>query len=282
MNREYYAVRTGKESGTLKFDFDELKQAFTSTYHEFVGRGYFAEAYGQRCVDWEPTIGTMGPDIEVFFLRRLKIRSLWPIVENMDIYTEHDVFSVIELLYDHVSRPESVRYHEWNDCGNHYSDFDGEGGRREFREEINDLLRSYEHPYELSDQGEVLELPDSGLENLLEEPVPVFQPETVDDRIESAVRKFRRFSSSVDDRRDAVKTLADVLEYLRPQLQRVILKKDESDLFNIANKFAIRHHTPTQKADYDDGLWLKWVFYTYLATIHVVVGTLAKGNAEPK
>jgi uncharacterized Zn finger protein len=83
--------------------------------------------------------------------------------------------------------------------------------------------------------------------------------------------QYRRRGSTIDERRQAVRDLADVLEYLRPRVQELLTNKDESDLFNIANNFGIRHHNDKQKTGYDAGLWLSWMFYFYLSTIHVVL-----------
>ena len=47
--------------------------------------------------------------------------------------------------------------------------------------------------------------------------------------------------------------------------------KDERELFNLANGFAIRHNTRDQRKDYDDAIWLSWAFYVYLAIIHAVL-----------
>ena len=93
----------------------------------------------------------------------------------------------------------------------------------------------------------------------------------VQTRIDAAIIKFRRHGSSLDDRRQAVRDLADVLEYLRPNLKTLLSKKDEADLFNIANNFGIRHHNEKQKTNYDTAIWLSWMFYFYLSTIHVVL-----------
>jgi hypothetical protein len=73
------------------------------------------------------------------------------------------------------------------------------------------------------------------------------------------------------ERRDAVRDLADVLEFLRPKLKVVLAKKDEAALFEIANNFGIRHHNAGQTTDYDKGIWYSWIFYFYLATIHAVI-----------
>jgi hypothetical protein len=74
----------------------------------------------------------------------------------------------------------------------------------------------------------------------------VLEPESVEQKVETAIRMFHRFNSTPDDRKEAIRTLADVFEYLRPKLREVISSKDEADLFNIANNFAIRHHNPQQ------------------------------------
>jgi len=70
------------------------------------------------------------------------------------------------------------------------------------------------------------------------------------------------------------------LEYLRPQLKEVLTKKDESDLFNIANNFGVRHHNESQKTDYDKPIWYSWMFYYYLATIHASLRLVEKGKNQ--
>jgi hypothetical protein len=99
--------------------------------------------------------------------------------------------------------------------------------------------------------------------------------------VNAASNKFRRYKSSIDEKRDAVRDLADVLEFLRPQLASVLTSKDEADLFNIANNFGIRHHNAKQKDDYDKEIWYTWMFYYYLATIHSVLRLLDRKQPTP-
>jgi hypothetical protein len=47
-------------------------------------------------------------------------------------------------------------------------------------------------------------------------------------------------------------------------------------LFNIANNFGIRHHNEKQKTDYDESIWLSWIFYYCLATIHAALRLIEK------
>jgi hypothetical protein len=85
----------------------------------------------------------------------------------------------------------------------------------------------------------------------------------------------------MDERRDAIRDLADVLEYLRPQLKAVLNKKDEAAIFEIANNFGIRHHNQSQRTDYDKPIWYSWIFYFYLATIHAAVRLIDRKDEPP-
>ncbi len=63
---------------------------------------------------------------------------------------------------------------------------------------------------------------------------------------------------------------------MRPRLKTVLTTSDEADLFNIANNFGIRHYNQKQKTDYDEAIWLSWIFYYYLATIHAAIRLIEK------
>ena len=180
-------------------------------------------------------------------------------------YSEDDLFDVIEFLYDCVSKPIDGYYHSYNGCGWHYSEFNRVEGQERLRGEINEILRDYSDGFELSSSGEILIKGDVGLDTLFQADLVSSDQENVNARIEAATAKFRRHRSTLEDRRDAVRDLADVLEYLRPKLRQVIDKKDEGDLFNLANNFGIRHHSDDQKTDYDRAIWYSWMFYYYLA-----------------
>ena len=270
-NREYYSVRTGKNQGAIQFDLPLLKRGFLNVYKSYMARFYFQEAYGYDCTDKGFVSGLMGEDIEIFFLTKLRKPNLWPIETKIDEYSEDDLFDIVELLYDFVSKPLEGFYHQWNGCGWHYSTFDKITGQSEFRSELNPFLNGYLEGYELSLDGQILFQGGPGLKELLATEIPVHDPKNVDEKVKYAVLKFRRHRASVEDKKEAVRTLADVLEFLRPQIKQLPLSKDEGDLFNIANNFGIRHHNPDQKTDYDQDIYLEWIFYSYLSTIHLAI-----------
>jgi hypothetical protein len=266
-------MRTGRKGVGLALG--ELRDFFTATYTSFESRGYFQEGLGINCTDgYQP--GTVG-DVELYAYRRLRRKRLFPIRERKVGLNEDEIFDLIEFLFDHASQPvDEGRYHSYSDCGYHYDQFIKGSASEEFRQEINDILKDYGSGYELSPMGEILTLPGGNLEPLLQAPGPTYDPKNIQGRVDAAVQKFRRRNASREDRRDATRDLADVLEFLKPQLQKVLAAKDERDLFEIANNFGIRHHNPKQKTNYDEPIWLSWIFYFYLATIHAATRMISK------
>ena len=280
-SRRYYSGRTGKNPYASRYDLPVLRKLFNDLYNEFLNKGYFQENFGYYCTDSGNVSGKLGADIEAQMFRAIKKFNLWPIQEKYETYSEDDLFDVIEFLYDYVSKAVDGNFHSFNNCGYHYNTFDRESGQKEFRQVVNQILSDYKEGYELSEDGEVLELPEKGLENLFSANLPTHDPDNVEQRIQSAILKFRRYRSSLDERRDAIRDLADVLEFVRSPIKAVISSKDEDDLFNIANNFGIRHHNARQKQDYDKAIWYSWMFYYYLATIHACLRLIKRSEDQP-
>jgi hypothetical protein len=278
-DKPYYSVRTGKHVPQGP-DLDLVKRLFLALYERFEHQGYFQEYFGYSCVDAGDVEGKLGPDIGDAFLLSLKKDGLWPIRTNLSDYSEDDLFDVMEFLFDSVSTPTEGSYHSYSDCGWHYTEFDQPPGQAEFRTEITKLLRDYQNGFEMSEDGEILGAVAPGFENLIKAELPTDDPRNVRAKVTPAVLKFRRHGSTAADRRDALRELADVLEFLRPQLKAVLDRKDESDLFNIINNFGIRHHNQNQKTEYDQSIWMSWMFYYFLATIHAVLRLIEKKTGQ--
>ena len=276
MGRKYYSVRKSKNSLTE----DGLKLLFGAVFRQLEEKQYFDEAFGFQCVDagWIP--GTTGQQPGLYFLRNLRKPDLWPVKEKLESYAEDDLFDVIELLYDLVSEPLEGTYHSWNNCGTHYNTFNQPNGRVKFRSEINEILSDYKEGYELAENGEIVEKADKGVETLLSASLPASAGAGIQQRLEDAIGLFRRRHVSLTERHNAVRMLADILEELRPRLKHALAKKDESDLFNIANNFEIRHRNEKQKGKYDRSLWLSWMFYFYVSTLHFAIRRLEQSTAR--
>ena len=242
MTKEYYSIRTNTNKNIKGISFEELKRGFLQIYNQ-IRRS--SDIFG----GFESS-----DDIVLDITLNIRKENIWPIEFHIDDYNEDDLFDIIEYLYRNFI----------------LKDYD-------YLEKINILLSNYKTPFELSEKGEILSKSEKGLEQIFKANIPT-SDQGIRERLDSAVLKFRKYKSSIDDRRHAVRDLADVLEKLRPEIKKtgIITGKDENDLFNIANKFEIRHCKNNQKTDYDKSIWLSWMFYFYLSTIHVILRKIEK------
>ncbi|HRI04351.1 MAG TPA: hypothetical protein PLL77_11470 [Pyrinomonadaceae bacterium] len=206
------------------------------------------------------------------------IRS-WP----EGLQTEDSIFDLLEFLFDHISKPGELV--PMNTDGYNYYDFldyDETIGKQEFRDLANSFLRDYREGYEISPDGSVLSS-DPELEGILTAEIIPFDKVHVDDKVRLAIVKWRNRDLDLSQRKEAIRELADVFEWLKKSgdLGKVLGKKDESDLFNIANNFHIRHHNPAQASKYDEKIWCSWMIHFYLASYHAVIRLLIR-NAKTK
>ncbi len=252
-----------------------------AAYLELRRQGYFQEVLGTDCVDGDFP-GSAGEDVAAFFFRSLRKRDLWPIEERIATYLEDDLFDVVELLHDCASKGVDGNFHSYAQCGMHYETFEQKAGRNDYRVAMNPILGEYSPGYRLTSRGEVVTLGPKVLRDLEHAPSPPGDPSSVQARVNAAVDKFRRRGATANERRDSIRDLADVLEYLRPQIKEVLASKDEADLFELANRFGIRHHNQAQRTKYDLAIWYSWMFYYYLASIHATTRLIERKQEAPK
>lgn len=271
-DRRYWSERQGRGPRSEPLSLEQLRRLVFSALDELQEKYYFQEAFGYDCVDDHEVFGIVGREPNAWFLRTLHRDGIWPYQEKAEHYDADTLFDVLEALHDLVSKPVDGRYHDHAGCGWHYGVFDKESGRAEFRMLINPALERYEQPLQITPAGEIIVLAPEEFRPLLDAPVPASaDADLVTARIDDAKRIFKSRASTKADRRQAVRELADVLEALRREIKEEMLSKDESELFHLANGFAIRHNNREQRRDYDDAIWLSWAFYVYLATIHAVL-----------
>jgi hypothetical protein len=206
---------------------------------------------------------------------------LFPVTKwSSEDITEGHVFDALEFLYDQVSKPGHW-CEQRSDEGYFYHDYDGydeEEGRREFRENTNSFLADYKTGFELTDEGVVLALGADGLQYILDADIIPYDKVNVDSKVRSAITKWRNRHLSLSEKKEAIRELADVFEWLKKtrNLSAVLDRKDESAIFELANCFGIRHHNPKQKTNYDRAIWYSWIFHFYLATYHASIRLLVK------
>ncbi len=272
MTRRYYSARTRPHALTLA----QLYQKLQSLYLMFREKDYFKQRTGissySRIPDQIQHEAALALDFQPFPIGD------W---EEADI-TEDHIFDVIEFLYDHVSEPGEL-VEKQTDTGFNYSDYDTydvKAGRANFREKANTFLVDYKAGYVLAESGQIIAQGTAGLQYILDADIVPYDVRNVDSKVQHAVSKWRDRHSTPSDKKEAVRELADVFEWLKKtkRLEQVLDRKDESAIFEIANSFAIRHHDPKQKANYDQSIWYSWMFHFYLATYHAVIRLLTKGK----
>jgi hypothetical protein len=195
-----------------------------------------------------------------------------------DITPAH-IFDVIEFLWDRVSKPgEYGEMYTSSGSVYGYFSYDEVAGRKEFGEAANVILAQWDSGFEISKEGSVQALGTHGLQYILSAEIVGFDEVNVDSKVRSALIKWQGRSSTTSDKKEAVRLMADVFEFLKKsnQLRKALDSSDSSDLFHIANEFAIRHHTPKQKRNYDTGIWYAWMFHFYLATYHASIRLIDK------
>ena len=162
--------------------------------------------------------------------------------------------------------------------------FDERAGQAVYRWKVNTLLAIHTPGYRIATDGEdagqiVTTVPDPRAK--LEQAVRTNVPDGNSDNVDHAIALFRRRGAGVEDKRSACKALAAVLEYRRTLIHKELLTKDEAALFEIANRFRIRHHKADQRTDYAQDEFLDWVFWNYLATVELTNRLLARTTGRP-
>jgi hypothetical protein len=274
MPRQYWSQRRGRANPPV--DLATAARLFASLVADFEARGYLQKSFGYECVDGGNT-GVVGSDPEAYVYRRTRLDGLWPVEPSWPSWDEDALLTAVEFLYDHVDKPVDGSFHGYLNCGWHYRVFDAQEGRQEYREEVNAILQSLGEGFEVRPNGEVVRLAPSGLEELLDAPLP--GSDDLQHLVGAAVAKYRRRTSTRDDQMDAVRDLANILEAVRPEAQKVLSGKDEDAIFGLLNNFSIRHQDSRQHGNYDPTVWVPWMFFFLLASLHACFGLMQRSGS---
>lgn len=117
-----------------------------------------------------------------------------------------------------------------------------------------------------------------GFEKVVDESLPPSAGADRQEAFEHAIALFRARGSNPLAQRDAIKNLGDLLEEVRPQLKAALTSKDERDLFEMLNRFGLRHRDARQQTRYDPDVFLPLLFYAYLAAVHAAFRLLARAS----
>jgi len=70
--RAYYSSRNGQNPEGSNYTLSILKRLFLAIYKDFIFQERFQELLGKGCVDDPESYGLAGPDVEMFFMRKLR------------------------------------------------------------------------------------------------------------------------------------------------------------------------------------------------------------------
>lgn len=268
--KQYYSERSGLLTNKLSLSLDELKSYFLQTYNYYRGLGYFEIAengiwiedrwtHEKNCV----VPRTMSPSPEVFFAVTMQDSQVWPVVEFGEYYDEATLFSVMEILYDHIAR-----YDYQNEK------IEKEVVQRDYLEHINNILKAYKTGYYLvPTTGFIMEEPNEALQQQLNYNGEGM-PENVYEQLKSASQSYYRFDSDSETKKKAIASLADILENVRQEVKDLFnseyqVPKNEHDklIFEVVNGYNIRHDNQRQKTDYSKEIWYDWMMQYYTSVI---------------
>jgi hypothetical protein len=262
----YWPQRQGKAAPGPHLDALRARDGFAGLIEELERTGYLDQAFPRSCVDdRDPP----DPDPAAELEKRLGLPSLWPLAPGER--DEATFYGLIEVYHDLVARPRVRHLHSYAGCGWHYSQFSVTAGRQVYRWKVNELLKAAGVGYALAgageDVGRLVATYNDGRSGLIDDVLANARPGTAS-QVAHAVALFRSRTADAEYKRSAILTLAGVLEERRQLIKAELGTVDEGALFQIANKFAIRHQRAGQQADYDPA-FLDWIFWWYLATVEL-------------
>jgi hypothetical protein len=287
MTFQYYSERQGQRTPLQ----EDIGQRFWNGFKEYVANlieiGFFIERFPVECQDGE---GLRDTDLER--LARViyaEIEYPWPIPDGFPPTMR--AMDGIEFFGRVVSKPKTGVFHPfWRHTD--YSEFDRSEGFDAYRQHINELLRACGHPYELTEDGQIVHIGPQTLANPLKDAEFVTGDPILDSLLVEARSRF--FSSDPKVRREALEKLWDAFERLKtvepgpdkkksaelllikaipdPTI-RAKIELECKELTDIGNNFRIRHHE-AGKHEINNDLDVDYLFYRLYGVINrLLTGT---------
>jgi hypothetical protein len=182
------------------------------------------------------------------------------------------IFDLMEYAAGRVSKPIQGTYHKF--LGHHELTFDQSAGRKEFRDDVNQILRRGGTMYELSSKLQIERIGTPAVQHVIEQMTPASGDPDLDDILLRAKELY--MSRKQDDRALALEKLWDgferlktidvqgnkkqsanaLLEHIASSEFRAFTTTEMKALTDLGNQFMIRHHetdkhpVPTEAQDY--------------------------------
>ena len=264
--RPYWSQRRGRVQAPTSTDLPTTVRRVRAAIEQLTREHWFAQAFGFDCVDGN---GQADTTLRAELDRRLG--KPWLINLDAHSWSEDDLCDYVEVLHDLAARPTRTWFHSYSNCGVHPSDYDHASGQALYRWEINQLLDQSSLGLHLADSGDdigrmVRTLP-SEVEKLVDELGDINT--TNDPHVLHAIALYRTREATREDKKAAVVELGSFIEQHREAFANNVTKAAADPLFELLNKFALRHRNAKQIDGYPDEV-LDWAFHWALATVHLV------------
>ncbi len=267
---QYYMERNGLLQERAKIDIKGLRAYWGEIYQYFKSKGYFQLAEFGVCRGNAAIPLKLSPSPTQYFLLHTGKTKIWPIEDNLLKYSEDEIFTLIEIYYDSIERCEWKE----NEDGEWDWERDTITPKSEFCTYVNNILRFYGNGYCLEpSRGFIMLVPNEALQHQLNAIVPCITNE-VFEQLSSATKDFYRFDATLERKKKAIATLADILEPLRNDLKDILneecsIAKNDHDklIFDIVNNFNVRHNNKKQYKEYSVGIWYDWMMQYYTSVI---------------
>lgn len=278
----YFAER--QSGGHIDLEQDS-RYTFAEDFIELLNsmslEGYFPKILPKVCEDnWTEPI-----DVAREIRRATKQTVDWPLsATDAKFLPDVTVYSLIEYFNDQAQRPRKADWHNWNNCGYDYTDFNRESGGAVYRWRVNTLLSQHKVPLMLgsvgAERGRLVHSFSHEQDVLLTQEVQN-RAENPADEVAHAIRMFRARNANNIDKRAALALLYKRLEPKRRYLEGKTTKGDVDDIFNIANRYQIRHSVGKQFNE-ERPEYLEWMFWNFLSMVRLLDALEAKAQAETR
>lgn len=267
---KYYAERNSLIEYDLNISFEELKEYFFKVYQYFNNRNCFEAATKGIWIkpQWEEEYQAIPPIFapapEIFFMNHLHSKTVYPIHEYYSFYSEVELFTVIEILYDTISVYDYEK-----------KVLETDEIKKDFATQVNNILQFYDEGYFLEpNSGTITKGVNDSLKMMLTEDLKELVSEDIMSQMRSAVKLYYRFDANLEIKKKAINIMADILEPLRSDLKDILNEKFEVNkndhdklIFEIVNGFNIRHNNARQKTNYEHEVWYDWMMQYYSSVI---------------
>ncbi len=256
----------------------EFWNGFKAYIEEIVQEKYLYKIFG----DWKNGFLANSDKVKSKMLQEIGVGE-WPLFNQP---SDDKIFDLIQFFFKFVSYPTEWEYDRvWEQ--NLPTEFDRGKGSLYYTMKINDLFENFKHPYEFkkgeirAHRSEILDekvlnlefkISDVELSTLINEAIKNFYSRNSEDKkrgLEKIVDAFQRLKTLKNaDVKKGVEQMAKEASLLEET--QAAFGEDLTDLWKIANDYAIRHFE-TNKIPLADNNFIEYLFYGYFNVIRLVL-----------